>query len=33
VDTKAQHSTMTIMSKSNRSLILKTMHSKAEANG
>jgi len=31
VDTKAQHSTMTIMSKSNRSLILKTMHSKAEA--
>jgi eukaryotic-like serine/threonine-protein kinase len=32
VDTKAQHSTMTIMTKSNRSLILKTMHSAADAN-
>jgi len=33
VDTKAQHSTMNIMTKSNRSLILKTMHSNAETNG
>jgi eukaryotic-like serine/threonine-protein kinase len=33
VDTKAQHSTMNIMTKSNRSLILKTMLSNAETNG